>query len=238
LQAERVAAWREMTRRVTAEIEAALEALGEARDSGNVADGIASFQRVLDRFRDFGELLVLPMQSVKLNDIVRAVLRDLEPLFNPAVSDVSRPPVSPEIALAEDLPAIRADSSALSRALDTLLLYAVYSMSAGGTFSLRTERAPGFVVLRIEWPAAFPNVEEAARMFSSAPVKRNYAAGLELAIAQAIISDHDGTVETIQGDSTSALIVRLPEEQAAPAASAPEREPAAVPGHAPASPLT
>jgi len=237
LQAERVAAWREMTRRVTAEIEAALEALGEARDDGNVSDGIASFQRVLDRFRDFGELLVLPMQSVRLNDIVRGVLRDIEPLFNPTVSDVSRPPVTPEISLAEDVPAVRADTSALARAFDTLLLYAVYSMSAGGTVVVRTERVPGFAVLRIEWPAAFPNVEEAARMLSSTPLKRSYAAGLDLAIAQAIITDHDGTVETVRGDHTSALIVRIPEEPIAPAAPA-EPEPAALPGPAPASPLT
>jgi signal transduction histidine kinase len=236
LQAERVAAWREMTRRVTAEIEAALEALGEARDAGNVGEGIASFERVLERFRDFGELLVLPMQSVRLNDIVRTVLRDIEPLFNPAISDVSRPPVSPEISLADDMPAIRADSSALARALDTFLLYAVYSMSAGGTFILRTEHIPGFAVLRIEWPAAFPNVEEAARMFSSTPVKRSYAAGLELAIAQAIIADHEGTVETVSSETASSLIVKLPEEPAVSGASAAEREPAAIPGHVPAAP--
>jgi signal transduction histidine kinase len=238
LQAERVAAWREMTRRVSAEIEDALDALGAARRSGDVSGGVDGFQRVLDRFRDFGELLVLPVQSVRLNDVVRAVLRDLEPLFNPAVSDISRPPVSPEVSLAEDLPSVRADSSALSRALDTFLLYAVYSMSAGGTFVLRTERTPGFVVLRIEWPAAFPNDEEAARMFSSVPLKRNYAAGLELAVAQAIISDHGGTVETVRGGTASALIVRLPEEPAATAAGVTEREPAAVPGPARASPLS
>ncbi|HMD32539.1 MAG TPA: HAMP domain-containing protein, partial [Candidatus Acidoferrales bacterium] len=223
LQAERVAAWREMTRRVTTEIEAALVALGDARVSGDVSEGIASFQRVLDRFRDFGELLVLPMQSVRLNDVVRAVLRDLEPLFNPSVSDITRPPISPEVSLAEDLPAVRGDSSALGRALDTFLLYAVYSMSAGGTFVIRTERVPGFVVLRIEWPAAFPNDEEAVRMFSSVPVKRTYSTGLELAVAQAIISDHDGTVEAVRGVTASALVVRLPEEPAAPAAGVVER---------------
>jgi len=237
LQAERVAAWREMTRRVSAEIEAALEALSEARRSGDVSGGVAGFQQVLDRFRDFGDLLVLPMQTVRLNDLVRAVLRDLEPLFNPTVSDITRPPVSPEVSFAEDLPAIRADSSALSRALDTFLLYAVYSMSAGGTFVVRTERVPGFVVLRVEWPAPFPNDEEAARMFSSVPLKRSYAAGLELAVAQAIIADHGGTVETQRGEAASALIVRLPEEPATSAASVSERAPAAVPGPAPASPV-
>ncbi|HUJ39000.1 MAG TPA: hypothetical protein VLW54_00530 [Candidatus Acidoferrales bacterium] len=237
MQAERVTAWREMTRRITGEIESALDSLAEARDSGNVTEGIAGFQRVLDRFREFGELLVLPVQTLRLNDVVRNVLRDLEPLFNPAVNDVTRPPISPEVALAEDVPGIRGDASALSRALDTFLLYAVYSMPAGGTFVVRTQRLPGFAQLRIEWPGPFPNDEEAERLFSSAPLKRTYVAALELASAYATITDHGGTVETVRGEQTSALLIRIPEEPAASAAGAASSEPAAVHGPASASPL-
>ena len=237
MQAERVAAWREMTRRITGEIESALDSLAEARDSGNVSEGIAGFQRVLDRFREFGELLVLPVQSMKLNDLVRGVLRDLEPLFNPTINDVTRPPISPEVALAEDVPSIRADASALSRAFDTFLLYAVYSMPAGGTFVVRTEHVPGFAMLRIEWPGPFPNDEEADRLFSSTPVKRTYVAALELASAQATITDHGGTVVTVRGDHTSAFVIRIPEEPAASPAESAGGEPAAVPGPASASPL-
>jgi len=219
MQAERVAAWREMTRRVTAEIEAALDALAEARKAGDVSEGIAGFHRVLDRFRDFGELRVLPIETVRLNDVVRSVLRDLEPLFHPSATDVTRPPVAPEVSLEEDLPALRGDGAALTRAVDTFLLYAVYSMPAGGTFVVRTERVPGFAVLRLEWPGPFPNEEEAARLFASAPVKRAYAAGLELAIAQAVVTDHGGTVQTARSESASAITLRLPEAQEAPAAS-------------------
>ena len=238
MQAERVAAWREMTRRITGEIESALDSLAEARETGNLADGIAGFQRVLDRFREFGELLVLPVQSLRLNDVVRGVLRDLEPLFNPTVHDVTRPPISPEVSLSEDLPGIRGDASALGRALDTFLLYAVYSMPAGGTFVVRTERLPGFAMLRIEWPGPFPNDEEADRLFSSTPVKRTYVAALELASAQATITDHGGTVETVRGDHTSAFVIRIPEEPAAAPANTAGGEPAAVHGPASASPLT
>ncbi len=238
MQAERVAAWREMTRRLTADIESALEALAEARASGDTTEGIARFQQVLDRYRDFGELLVLPMQSLRLNDVVRAVLRDLEPLFNPTVNDVTRPPISPEVALAEDLPSIRGDSSALGRALDTFLLYAVYSMPTGGTFVVRTAHVPGFVILRIEWPGTFPNEEEARRLFSAEPLKRAYCAGLELPGAQSVVTDHGGTVETVRGEQVSALVLRFPEEQATQPATAAEREPAGVPGPAPASPLS
>src|SRR5208282_3481008 len=201
--------------------------------NGDVSEGIAGFHRVLDRFREFGELRVLPIESVQVNDVVRGVLRDLEPLFSQAAMDVTRPPVAPEVSLAEDLPVVRGDCEALGRALDTFLLYAVYSMPAGGTIVVRTERAPGFVVLRIEWPAPFPNEEEAARLFSTAPLKRTYAAALELAVAQATISDHGGTVETQRGEQVSALVVRLPEEPAGSAveSAAPGRgEPATIVG--------
>src|SRR5208282_2237234 len=205
--------------------------------NGDVSEGIAGFHRVLDRFREFGELRVLPIESVQVNDVVRGVLRDLEPLFSQAAMDVTRPPVAPEVSLAEDLPVVRGDCEALGRALDTFLLYAVYSMPAGGTIVVRTERAPGFVVLRIEWPAPFPNEEEAARLFSSAPLKRTYAAALELASAQATISDHGGTVETQRrGEQVSALVVRLPEEKEAPAAAAAEGAAAPVARSASASP--
>ena len=238
MQAERVAAWREMTRRLTADIESALDALADARASGDASEGIAGFQRVLDRYREFGELLVLPMQSLRLNDVVRAVLRDLEPLFNPTANDVTRPPISPEVALAEDLPPVRGDASALGRALDTFLLYAVYSMPTGGTFVVRTAQAPGFAVLRIEWPGPFPNDEEARRLFSSEPLKRAYVSALELPAAQAVVTDHGGTVETVQGEQVSAIVLRFPEEPATTPASAAEREPAAVHGPAPASRLT
>ena len=87
---------------------------------------------------------------------------------------------------------------------------------------MRTERVPGFVLLRIEWPAPFPNEEEAARLFSSAPLKRTYTAALELAGAQATISDHGGTVETQRGEQISAFVVRLPEDKEAPAAATTE----------------
>jgi HAMP domain-containing protein len=215
MQAERVAAWREMTRRVTGEIEEALDALAVARKTGDVSEGIAGFHRVLDRFRDFGELRVLPIETVRLNDVVRGVLHELEPLFHPSASDITRPPVAPEVALAEDVPALRGDLAALTRAVDTFLLYAVYSMPAGGTFVVRTERIPGFAMMRLEWPGPFPNEEEAARLFSSAPVKRAYSAGLELASAQAVISDHGGTVETARTETFSAITVRLPAAQEA-----------------------
>src|SRR5208282_501447 len=202
--------------------------------NGDVSEGIAGFHRVLDRFREFGELRVLPIEPVQVNDVVRAVLRDLEPLFSQAATDVTRPPVAPEVSLAEDLPTVCGDSAALGHALDTFLLYAVYSMPAGGTFVVRTERVPGFVLLRIEWPAPFPNEEEAARLFSTAPLKRTYTAALELAGAQATISDHGGTVETVRSESASAIIVRLPEEKAEPEVAAAEGT-AVAPAARPAS---
>ena len=102
---------------------------------------------------------------------------------------------------------------------------------------VRTSRAPGFVLLRIEWPGQFPNDEEAGRLFSSEPVKRPYLAALELPAAQATITDHGGTVETVRGEQVSALVIRFPEESAASTASATERE-SMAPSAATPSPLT
>jgi signal transduction histidine kinase len=212
LQVERVTAWREMTQRLTGEIESALDQLAAGRREGDVSDAVANFHRLLDRFREFGELLVLPLQSVQLNDVVRVVLRDLEPFFNPAALDLARPPVSPEVSLAEDLPRVHGDSTVLGRAVDTFLLYAVYSMPAGGTLVVRTDAAAAFVRLQVEWPGPFPTEEEAKRLFSPNRVRRAYATGLELATAQAIVAGHGGSVRGESLPGVSRILVQLPVE--------------------------
>jgi signal transduction histidine kinase len=224
MQVERITAWREMTLRLTAEIESALDQLAEGRRAGDVSEAVANFHRLLDRFREFGELLVLPMHSVQLNDVVRTVLSDLEPLFYPTALGLARPPVSPEVALAEDLPLVHGDSAVLARAVDTFLLYAVYSMPAGGTLVVRTDAMAAFVRLQIVWPGSFSTEEEAKRLFSPNPVKRTYVTGLELATAQAIVVGHGGSVRTENSGGTSRILIQIPVE----AKGQPSPEPARV----------
>jgi signal transduction histidine kinase len=227
-QSERVTAWREMARRAAFEFDAALVKLESAGAAGGGSlhegamlreslDGLRDTQK---RLRDFGELLVLPLQTVQLNEIVRNVVRDFEPLFSSPLTEATRPPIHPEISLAEDLPALQADSEMLTRAVDLLLLFAVNSMPAGGTFTLRTAATASLVHLEISWAGAAPAQEESERGFTPGGVERRYSTGLELATVQAIVSDHGGSMSLASADGYSHLRFQIP------AVAAPAPEPA------------
>jgi signal transduction histidine kinase len=226
-QAERVTAWREMARRAAHDFDAVLmrleaatvlsEALGSAGVRGEGAmlrESLEAMRGVENRLREFGDLLVLPMQTVRLNEIVRTVVRDFEPLFSNPLTEVTRPPIHPEVALAEDLPAILGDPTLLTRAIDLLLLFAVNSMPAGGSFTLRTFPTATLVHLDISWFGSAPAREESDRAFTPGGIDRRYSTGLELATVQSIISDHAGSLSVTSSEGYNHLRVQFP---AAPA---------------------
>ena len=226
LQSERVAAWREMARRAAHEFDATIARLesavsgGTDRDGSTLRESLEALRETQKRLRDFGDLFVLPLQAVSLNEIVRNVVRDFEPLFSSPITEATRPPIHPEVTLAEELPPVQADPGLLTRAVDLLLLFAVNSMPAGGSFTLRTEASAGFVRLNISWAGAAPAPEESDRGFTPGGLERRYSTGLELATVQSIISDHGGSMSLTSGDGYNRLHLQLP--AAATAAEAPE----------------
>jgi signal transduction histidine kinase len=243
VQTERVAAWREMARRAVYDFDAALARLDSAAavragstGEGSISVGPSSENSMLresleglreaeKRLREFADLLVLPMQAVRLNDIVRNVVRDFEPLFSSPVTEATRPPIHPEVHLAEDLPAVQADPELLTRAVDLLMLFAVNSMPAGGTFTLRTEATASLVHLEIYWAGAAPAPEETDRGFTPGGLGRRYSTGLELATVQAIISDHGGSMSISSADGYTRLRLQIPAAVAPAESPEPAREP-------------
>lgn len=243
LQAERVAAWREMARRAAHDFDAAILRLESASavsapsgsgGSGNgepqkegamLRESLDALRETQKSLRDFAELFVLPLQAVGLNEIVRNVVRDFEPLFSSPVTEATRPPIHPEVSLAEDLPPVQADPGLLTRAVDLLLLFAVNSMPAGGSFTLRTSASAGFVRLEISWAGAAPAPEEKERGFTPGGLERRYSKGLELPTVQSIISDHGGSMTLASSDGYNRLHVQLPAAALATEAPEPAREP-------------
>lgn len=243
VQSERVAAWREMARRAAHDFDAALArlesaaavrpgSLGEGSNSAGPSGANSMLQESLEglretekRLREFGDLFVLPLQAVHLNDVVCSVVRDFEPLFSSPVTEATRPPIHPEVHLAEDLPAVQADPGLLTRAVDLLLLFAVNSMPAGGTFTLRTEATASLVHLEISWAGAAPAPEETDRGFTPGGLARRYSSGLELPTVQAIISDHGGSMSISSADGYTHIRLQLPAAVAPAGSPEPTREP-------------
>ena len=211
VQAERVAAWREIARRLAHELknplfplQTTVENLQRARgkspeqfdevfreSTAILLSEIDDLKKIVGRFSDFAKMPQPEMGPVNLNDIVRSVLK----LFEAQFSAVGRPPITPEVHLDENQPVIQADATLLHRALENLVLNAMDAMPAGGVMMLRTTHDPDGVHLEVSDTGSGLTKEECERLFTPYYTTKQHGTGLGLAIVQSVISDHGGRIE-------------------------------------------
>src|SRR3989441_7705257 len=138
LQAERVAAWRELARRLAHELKNPLfplqltvENLQRAREqtpeqfdeiffesTATLRAELANLNAIVGRFSDFAKMPAPHFQLVNLNEAVRSAVK----LFERQFSAVGRPAITPEFHLDEGIAGIQADPDLLHRALQNLVL--------------------------------------------------------------------------------------------------------------------
>lgn len=245
IQAERVAAWREVARRLAHELknplfplQTTVENLQKAssqnpeqfeevfrESTGILLSEIENLKAIVGRFSDFAKMPQPELATVDLNDVVRNV----EKLFEAQFSAVGRPPITPELHLAENLPKIQADATLLRRAVENLILNAMDAMPAGGVLMLRTSDGDGDVHLEVSDTGTGLTPEETERIFTPYYTTKQHGTGLGLAIVQAIVADHGGriSVESETGVGTAfhvELPTRPPRHQAAPVVIEEEKE--------------
>ncbi|MGH9687039.1 MAG: ATP-binding protein [Candidatus Acidiferrales bacterium] len=221
IQAERVAAWRELARRLAHELknplfplQTTVENLQRAKSkspeqfeevfresTGILLAEIENLEKIIGRFSDFAKMPQPELAAVNLNDVVRGAVK----LFEAQFSAVGRPPITPEFHLAEDLPPIQADAALLRRALENLILNAMDAMPAGGVLMLRTTREKYEVHLEVSDTGTGLTPEECDRLFTPYYTTKQHGTGLGLAVVQSLISDHGGriSVESEMGIGTS-----------------------------------
>jgi signal transduction histidine kinase len=261
VQAERVAAWRELARRLAHELknplfplQTTVENLRRAKEQGGAAgrsqfeevfqestgillSEIDNLKKIIGRFSDFARMPQPELARVNLNDLVRDIVK----LFEAQFSAVGRPPITPELHLAEDLPPVQADATLLRRAIENLVLNAMDAMPAGGVLMLRTSHEKGDVSLEVSDTGSGLTPEECERLFTPYYTTKQHGTGLGLAIVQSVVSDHGGriSVESEAGVGTS-FHIHLPvkpPQQAGGVHPAGGATPAAVPPvHAPEAP--
>jgi signal transduction histidine kinase len=211
IQAERVAAWREVARRLAHELKNPLfplqitvENLQRAREldtaqfdeifiesTGTLRAELESLKAIVARFADFAKMPQPEFELVDLNEIARAVVR----LFEPQFSTVGRPQITTEFSLDERLPRIEADPLLLHKVLENLIANALDAMPSGGALTVRTRRKSDVAELEISDTGAGLTSEERARLFTPYSTTKQHGTGLGLAIVQAVVTDHGGTVE-------------------------------------------
>jgi two-component system nitrogen regulation sensor histidine kinase NtrY len=221
VQVERVAAWRELARRLAHELknplfplQTTVENLQRAREqnspqfdevfresTGIMLGEIDNLKAIVSRFSDFAKMPQPELAAVNLNEIVRTVVK----LFEAQFGAVGRPPITPELHLEENLPIIQADATLLHRAIENLILNAMDAMPAGGVLMLRTQKIEGGVSLEVSDTGTGLTPEESERIFTPYYTSKQHGSGLGLAIVQAIVADHGGriSVESESGVGTS-----------------------------------
>lgn len=221
VQAERVAAWRELARRLAHELknplfplQTTVQNMQRAKDmdaqqfeevfresTGILLSEIDNLTKIVSRFSDFSRMPQPELAAINLNDLARATAK----LFESQFSAVGRPPITSELHLNPELPMIEADSTLLKRALENLVLNAMDAMPAGGVLMLRTTPQDGGVHLEISDTGTGLTPEECGRLFTPYYTTKQHGTGLGLAIVQSVVSDHGGriSVESEAGVGTS-----------------------------------
>ena len=230
LQTERVAAWRELARRLAHELKNPLfplqltvENLQRAREqtseqfdevffesTATLRAELENLKTIVSRFSDFAKMPPPEFEPVDLNELIRSTVK----LFEPQLAPVGRPHITPELYLDENLPRPQADPTLLRRALENLILNALDAMPAGGTLTVRTAQRSGAVRLEVTDTGEGLTPEECARLFTPYYTTKRHGTGLGLAIVQSVVSDHSGRIEVESAPGAGTTFrIELPLEQ-------------------------
>ena len=209
VQTERVAAWRELARRLAHELKNPLfplqitvENLIRAREqapeqfdevfkesSATLLAEIANLKTIVSRFSEFSRMPQPHFQSVNLNEIVENVVRLFQAQFQSAQGAIAC-----KLELAQPIHTFAGDPEMLHRAVSNLVLNALDAMPEGGTVTLTTSREKDLTVLTISDTGTGLSPEERDRLFTPYYTSKVHGTGLGLAIVQSVMSDHGGRI--------------------------------------------
>ncbi len=203
LQAERVAAWREIARRLAHELknplfplQITIENLRRVRETKpeqfeevfeectrTLLAELDQLKAIIGRFSDFARMPAPRFEPTDVNEVVRELTR-LQ------MSDS----VHVSLDLTEGLPAAHADPDQLKRALRNLALNAMDALPQGGVVTIRTMESNGRVRVEVSDNGKGLTAEECERLFTPYYTTKHHGTGLGLAIVQSVVSDHKGTI--------------------------------------------
>jgi two-component system nitrogen regulation sensor histidine kinase NtrY len=226
VQSERVAAWRELARRLAHELKNPLfplqltvENLVRAKglpaadfdevfseSTATLGAEIANLKTIIARFSDFSKMPRPELQRIDARDVISRV----HALYSSAATaEGAKLACKMEI---ENAPMpLEADPELLHRALSNLVLNAMDAMPDGGTVTLGAHTSGANIEFRVSDTGAGLTREECERLFTPYYTTRQHGTGLGLAIVQSVVSDHHGTiaVESREG-AGSTFIITLP----------------------------
>src|SRR3984957_13553898 len=210
VQTERVAAGRELARRLAHEfknplfpLQLTVENLTRARtqspeqfdevfreSSSTLLAEISNLKTIVGRFSEFSRMPQPHLQAVEVNELLRGVAQ----LFQAQLQAPGRAAIVCTLELEENMPPISADPELLHRAISNLVLNAMDAMPSGGTLTLRSRSRDGRAIMEVADTGSGLTPEECARIFTPYYTSKQHGTGLGLAIVQSVVSDHGGTI--------------------------------------------
>src|SRR5579871_720906 len=207
VQAERVAAWRELARRLAHELKNPLfplqitvENMQRARDNypdqfdevfrestQTLLAELSNLKQIIGRFSDFAKMPAPEMQAVNFNELAAGTLKLFEP-------QLAKSHVDAKSELDPRLRPVQADPEQMTRVLRNLVLNAIDAMQNGGTLTIRTVALAGGVRLEVSDTGQGLTPEECERLFTPYYTTKTHGTGLGLAIVQSVVSDHKGRI--------------------------------------------
>jgi len=234
IQAERVAAWRELARRLAHELknplfplQITIENLRKARkrsesefeevfqeSTGTLLAEVGNLKTIIGRFSDFAKMPPPNFEVVDLNEIVQNVMR----LHDAQLKAEGSSKIDAQLDLAEVGLRIQADGEQLRRAIGNLVLNAIDAMPQGGVLRIASSREDGYVRLSVSDTGMGLTEEECARLFTPYYTTKQHGTGLGLAIVQSVVSDHGGKISVLSSPGNGAtFIIELPVSPGEPA---------------------
>ena len=229
VQSERVAAWRELARRLAHELKNPLfplqltvENLVRARElpeaefdevfresTATLATEIANLKTIIGRFSDFSKMPKPELERIDAKDVVERVRALYETFASNAANFDAKIKIAVDVA---DAPMpLDADPELLHRALSNLVLNAMDAMPDGGVLTISAHPKGEGVELRVADTGQGMTPEECERLFTPYYTTKQHGTGLGLAIVQSVIADHAGTIAVESAASGGAtFIITLP----------------------------
>ncbi len=211
VQTERVAAWRELARRLAHELKNPLfplqltvENLARARalapaqfdeifdeSTRTLLAELRNMNEIVARFSDFARMPAPKLLPVQINELAEQALALVQAS---ARSREAAPRIETRSELDPELPIALADRELLYRALSNLVLNALDAMPQGGILTVRTAHRGNLAAIEIADTGAGMTREECERIFTPYYTTKQHGTGLGLAIVQSVVSDHGGRV--------------------------------------------
>ena len=225
VQSERVAAWRELARRLAHELKNPLfplqltvENLVRARElpaaefdevfresTQTLGMEIANLKTIIARFSDFSRMPKPQLERIDARDLVERVRSLYE--GSASVAGQEEANIRFEVEVSSEPMPLSADSELLHRALSNLVLNAMDAMPKGGTLTLSAKPHGDQVELRVADTGEGLTPEECERLFTPYYTTKQHGTGLGLAIVQSVVADHAGAIAVQSRPGGGAIFV-------------------------------